>query len=239
MVADCKSVGLILRRFKSYLLHNFFFCKFILQEKKKKKMIEPFYFLKFVCILSALLLVLANKNPIYSVLYLVTLFVAGSFTLFYLGLDFLPYIFIIVYAGAVAVLFLFVVIILRIKLGAPQTTSAKEILFILGLACVINSFTYSLLFPPKVFLWRENYSTNDEQTSLISLGKLLYTEYNFHFVVGGLLLLVAIVGAIVLTSRRQSTSLKQKTSKQEERLNVIGMLNFKTKTKTKPKSKTN
>jgi NADH-quinone oxidoreductase subunit J len=188
-------------------------------------MIKVFYLLKFACILSTLLLVLANQNPIYSVLNLVTLFVAGSILLLLLGLDFLPYVFIIVYAGAVAVLFLFVVIILKIKLGSTKTNS-KTVIFIFILAFFFNALTYSLFLPPRIDLWCENYYMYDGQSNLSSLGKILYTEYNLHFVIGGLILLVAIIGAIVLTSRRRSISLKQKVFKQEERLNIIG--------KTKP-----
>lgn len=184
-------------------------------------MITIFYLLKFVCIFSTLVLTLANQNPIYSVLNLVTLFVAGSILLLLLGVDFIPYVFIIVYAGAVAVLFLFVVIILKIKLGSTKT-NYKTIIFIVLFTFFLSHFTYSLPLPQVVELINEDYSTYDSRSNLTSLGQILYTEYNIHFVIGGLILLVAIIGSIVLTSRRRSTSFKQKVFKQGERLNIIG-----------------
>lgn len=181
-----------------------------------------FSILKFICIFSTLLLTLVNQNPIYSVLNLVTVFVAGSILLILLGVDFLPYVFIIVYAGAVAVLFLFVVIILKIKLGLTKT-NYKTIFFIFIFTCFLNSLTYSLMLPEgEIHHWQENYSQYDSPSNLASLGKILYTEYNFHFVIGGLILLVAIIGAIVLTSRRRSISLKQAGFKQGARRNIIG-----------------
>lgn len=186
-------------------------------------MITIFSLLKFVCILSTLLLTLANQNPIYSVLNLVTLFVAGSILLLLLGIDFIPYVFIIVYAGAVAVLFLFVVIILKIKLGSTKT-NYKTLIFIFIFTFFLNSLTYSLFLPQGVELINENYNTYDSHSNLTSLGQILYTEYNIHFVISGLILLVAIIGAIVLTSRRRSISFKQKAFKQGERLNIIGKI---------------
>lgn len=169
------------------------------------------------------MLTLANQNPIYSVLNLVTLFVAGSILLLLLGIDFIPYVFIIVYAGAVAVLFLFVVIILKIKLGSTKR-NYKTLVFIFIFTFFLNSLTYSLLLPQGVELVNENYNTYDSHSNLTSLGQILYTEYNIHFVIGGLILLVAIIGAIVLTSRRRSISFKQKAFKQGERLNIIGKI---------------
>jgi NADH-quinone oxidoreductase subunit J len=194
-------------------------------------MITIFSLLKCVCIFSTLLLTLVNQNPIYSVLNLVTLFVSGSILLILLGLDFLPYVFIIVYAGAVAVLFLFVVMILKIKLGSTKT-NYKTIFFIVSLTLFLNSLTYSLPLPKENKSWTANYYNYDSQTNLASLGKILYTEYNIHVVIAGLILLVAIIGAIVLTSRRRNRSLKQKVFKQAERINIIGKtcVNIKTTT---------
>jgi NADH-quinone oxidoreductase subunit J len=184
-------------------------------------MIITFYLLKFVCIFSTLLLTFANANPIYAVLNLVILFVAGSIMLLLLGIDFLPYVFIIVYAGAVAVLFLFVVIILKIKLGSTKKNYLRIIAIVL-LTFLLNSTTYKIIYPEKYTVYEVTYKDYDGQSNVTNLGKILYTEYNIHFVIGGLILLVAIIGAIFLTSRRQSISLKQKVFKQGERSNIIG-----------------
>ena len=72
-------------------------------------MIKVFFIFKVICLFTAIIITFANQNPVYAVLHLVTFFVTGSFLLIFLGVDFLPYVFIIVYAGAVAVLFLFIV----------------------------------------------------------------------------------------------------------------------------------
>lgn len=193
-----------------------------------------FFLLSFVCILSSLLLI-TNKNPVYSVLSLVLLFICGSILLLILGIDFLPFVFIVVYVGAVAVLFLFVVIILDIKL-ASHSSNLKQIPLVFLLTSVVyfilnyiikpyKSHPYiSLnLFPENYYdMYSEDFYDIDDESSLSTLGQVLYTEYILHFVIAGLVLLVAIIGAIVLTSRRRQTSLKQKVFKQAERLNIVG-----------------
>jgi NADH-quinone oxidoreductase subunit J len=193
-----------------------------------------FFILSFVCILISILLI-TNKNPVYSVLSLVFLFVDGSILLLLLGVDFLPFVFIVVYVGAVAVLFLFVVIILDIKL-----TSNNHNYKLVPLTFIISflSFTFlnTLSYPYLTLNLKENTYCNedseladifknhytDDFSSLSSLGQLLYTQYMLHFVIGGLVLLVALIGAIVLTSRSKTTSLKQKVFKQAERLAYVG-----------------
>ena len=193
-----------------------------------------FFLLSFVCILSSTLLT-TNRNPVYSVLSLVLLFVCGGLLLLILGIDFLPFVFIVVYVGAVAVLFLFVVIILDIKL-ASSTNNFKTIPLVFFISCVsflfLNYivkpyksiyFKYFTIFPEDYYdLYSEDFYDIDDESSLSSLGQVLYTEYILHFVIAGLVLLVAIIGAIVLTSRRRQISLKQKVFKQVERLNIVG-----------------
>jgi NADH-quinone oxidoreductase subunit J len=192
-----------------------------------------FHLLKFSCLFFALLLVLLNQNPIYSVLSLVALFVSGSLLLLLIGVDFLPYVFIIVYAGAIAVLFLFVVIILKIKLTSNKSNS-KTFLFIFSLAFFL---TYLDCSSPSTFvdndttIWLEEYFIFDNSSNVSNLGKLLYTEYNLHFIIGGIILLVAIIGAIILTrvSKPKKTSLYQKLYKQRSRSDIIGRISIRKK----------
>ena len=192
-----------------------------------------FYVLSFVCILSSVLLI-TNKNPVYSVLNLVLLFVTGSILLLMLGVDFLPFVFVVVYVGAVAVLFLFVVIILDIKLSS-KSSNFKEIplVFVIsyGVFLILNKLTepYQSLYTmvekggnSYEFMGGPYNTMLDDTSSLSSLGQLLYTQYILHFVIGGLVLLVAIIGAIVLTSRIRTNSLKQKVFKQTERYPFVG-----------------
>ena len=193
-----------------------------------------FFLLSFVCILSSTLLT-TNRNPVYSVLSLVLLFVCGGLLLLILGIDFLPFVFIVVYVGAVAVLFLFVVIILDIKL-ASSTNNLKTIPLVFFISLVSFLFLnyivrpykslyvkYFTVFPVDYYdLYSEDFYDIDDESSLSTLGQVLYTEYILHFVIAGLVLLVAIIGAIVLTSRRRQISLKQKVFKQVERLAIVG-----------------
>ena len=297
-------------------------------------MIKVFFIFKVICLFTAIIITFANQNPVYAVLHLVTFFVSGSFLLIFLGVDFLPYVFIIVYAGAVAVLFLFIVIILKIKLGSTQI-NYRNIIIIFFSSIGLSSLTYSLTFlnheiyhgrimdlkqepddQPEhpiyfttpyqqvysrvpwdvpgteqilknyryengkayvttafwadnekgetefyeielpliehytsyslataynktqkilvpypcpasrvVYASDENFNTYDIQSNLTNLGKILYTEYNIHFVVCGLILLVAIIGAISLTrGYNTSISLKQKIFIQTTRSSIIGKI---------------
>lgn len=291
-------------------------------------MIKVFFIFKVICLFTAIIITFANQNPVYAVLHLVTFFVTGSFLLLFLGVDFLPYVFIIVYAGAVAVLFLFIVIILKIKLGSTQI-NYRNIIIMFFSSLGLSSLTYSLTFlnperqngktpdfkqddvpedsvyltdkhllfyfrvpwdtpemrsvlenksvlvspsltktgksahrivgdsasssrgdfdsyflgtlynkdselllpypcpaePKPVYTSDENFYTYDIQSSLTSLGKILYTEYNIHFIVCGLILLVAIIGAISLTrGYNTSISLKQKIFIQTTRSSIIGKI---------------
>lgn len=193
-----------------------------------------FFLLSFVCILSSILLI-TNRNPVYSVLSLVLLFVCGGILLLILGIDFLPFVFIVVYVGAVAVLFLFVVIILDIK-QAQSSNNLRQIPFVFIFSLLTFLFLNYIVIPyqnhyvkyftsyPEDYydIYSEDFYDLDDESSLSTLGKVLYTEYILHFVIAGLVLLVAIIGAIVLTSRRKQISLKQKVFKQAERLNSVG-----------------
>jgi NADH-quinone oxidoreductase subunit J len=193
-----------------------------------------FILLSCVCLVSASLLI-TNKNPVYSVLCLVLLFVCGSILLLMLGLDFLPFVFIVVYVGAIAVLFLFVVIILDIKLGShPKNLQQIPIVvfFSFSVFTLLNSVvkpykslnhTRFLEYPQDYYdIYTPDFYNFDDHSSLNTLGQVLYTEYMLHFVIAGFVLLVAIIGAIVLTSRRRQISIKQKVFKQVERHNMIG-----------------
>jgi NADH-quinone oxidoreductase subunit J len=186
-------------------------------------MVKIFYFLKFSCIFCALFLVIVNYNPIYSVLSIVILFVSGSIILLLLGVDFLPYVFIIVYAGAIAVLFLFIVIILKIKLR-PSKINLKNLNFVFLLSLFLTFLNYTPTLIETNSFFCDEYIKFDSYSNLTNLGKILYTEYSFHFVISGLILLVAIIGAIYLTriNSKNSASLKQKIYLQKTRSAYIG-----------------
>jgi NADH-quinone oxidoreductase subunit J len=191
-----------------------------------------FFILSTLCIISTLLLI-TNRNPVYSVLNLVFLFICGAILLLIMGIDFLPFVFIVVYVGAVAVLFLFVIIILDIKLGA-NSNNLRQMPFVFLVCLVVNLLlnnfvedyksTASTILTGDLYYdaYLPDFYDIDDESSISTLGQVLYTQYVLHFLICGLILLVAIIGAIVLTSRRRQTSLKQKVFKQVERLNAIG-----------------
>jgi NADH-quinone oxidoreductase subunit J len=165
-----------------------------------------FYFLSFLLVFSAIL-VISAQNPVHSVFFLVLVFFTSAFLLFLLEVEFISLLFVLVYVGAIAVLFLFVVMMLDIKI----TKYEKDLLFYLP----IGSFL-GIIFLLEVFLGlqenlvpllpsssREIYtdwlSIIDSLTNLAVLGQILYTYYFFYFLIAGIILLVAMVGAIVLT----------------------------------------
>lgn len=168
------------------------------------------------CLFSFIILITAfevifSKNAVFSVLFLVLSFCNASFLILLLEIDFIAFLFIIIYVGAIAVLFLFVVIMLDLKESLNHVSFFKymPIAFFFGLAFFFELFyiftttffvsfnNSSSYYNPNLFIdwffFSENLST------LELLGNLLYTFYFFFFLVAGMVLLVSIIGAIVLT----------------------------------------
>lgn len=167
-------------------------------------------------------MVITARNPVHSVLFLILAFfnAAGLFVL--LGAEFIAMILVIVYVGAVAVLFLFVVMMLDISFadlrkGAMQYVPIGLTVGGILLAELITVFA-GWKFSDKAV---ENIAvpTHEESalTNTEALGRVLYTDYIFAFQVAGLILLVAMIGAIVLTHRRRPGVRKQKVADQQAR----------------------
>jgi len=166
-----------------------------------------FYLFAGVCVASAFM-VIASKNPVHSVLFLILAFVnaAGLFVL--MGAEFLAMILIVVYVGAVAVLFLFVVMMLdvdftELRQGAIDylpfgalvgVIFLVELLLVLGTWVIGPTATHAILAPIPPFASVSNTE---------ALGLVLYTRYVYFFQAAGLVLLVAMIGAIVLTLRHK------------------------------------
>jgi NADH-quinone oxidoreductase subunit J len=171
-----------------------------------------FYIFAFVTILAAIM-VITVVNPVHSVLFLVLVFLNAAGMLFVLQLEFIPLTFIIVYVGAIAILFLFVVMMLDIKVTSKSNDFFKYLpigglvggLFIFE---VLNTLNYSFIIPNKdniVNTFTSWISTVDKVTNLEALGQLLYTYYFIYFLISGIILLVAMLGAIVLTLQFNKT----------------------------------
>jgi NADH-quinone oxidoreductase subunit J len=183
-------------------------------------MLQPiaFYLFAAVTLLSAFLVITA-KNPVHSVLFLILAFfnAAGLFVL--LGAEFVAMILVIVYVGAVAVLFLFVVMMLdtgfaELRKGAMQYVPLGLMIGGVLMAELIMVFS-AWEFAPEVTANLASPVTDMKNTE--SLGRILYTDYVYAFQIAGLILLVAMIGAIVLTHRRRPGVRRQRVAAQNNR----------------------
>ena len=179
-------------------------------------MIETLFFYLFAGVTClAGLMVISSRNPVHSVLFLILAFFnsAGLFVL--LGAEFLAMLLVVVYVGAVAVLFLFVVMMLDINFAELREGFQRYMPLGLGVGGILLA---EILF---VFFNREEMPENLNLVSEVSntraLGRVLYTDYIYLFQVAGLLLLVAMIGAITLTLRRRENVRKQMISAQNDR----------------------
>ena len=179
-------------------------------------MIESLFFYIFAGVTClAGLMVISSRNPVHSVLFLILAFFnsAGLFVL--LGAEFLAMLLVVVYVGAVAVLFLFVVMMLDINFAELREGFQRYMPLGLGVGGILLT---EILF---VFFNREEMPDNVNLVSEVSntraLGRVLYTDYIYLFQVAGLILLVAMIGAITLTLRRRENVRKQLISTQNDR----------------------
>lgn len=182
-----------------------------------------FYLFAAVTLLSAVMVITA-RNPVHSVLFLILAFfnAAGLFVL--LGAEFVAMILVIVYVGAVAVLFLFVVMMLDISFvemrkGAMRYVPMGILIGGLLLAELIVLFAAWQIAPDAAAAANAPVAPMAEAglTNTEMLGRYLYTEYVFAFQVSGLILLVAMIGAIVLTHRQREGVRRQKIAAQNAR----------------------
>ena len=178
-----------------------------------------FYFFSAILIVSAVM-VIAARNPVHSVLFLILAFfnAAGLFVL--LGAEFLGMILIVVYVGAVAVLFLFVVMMLDIDFAELKRGTLQYLPFgvLIGLILVAElamaGSVWVLKPATKTALMS---ATPAGLSNTAALGRILYTDYVYYFQIAGLVLLVAMIGAIVLTLRSRPGVRRQVISVQNAR----------------------
>ena len=182
-----------------------------------------FYLFASICVASAVM-VIASKNPVHSVLFLILAFVnaAGLFVL--MGAEFLAMILVIVYVGAVAVLFLFVVMMLDVDFAElrqgflnylPIGGLIGIIFFVeLVMILVLGSGAISTVVSKAI---ADPIPPLAEVTNTEALGRILYTRYVYYFQAAGLVLLVAMIGAIVLTLRHKPNVKRQNIADQVAR----------------------
>lgn len=178
-----------------------------------------FYLFALVTVFSAIMVITA-RNPVHSVLFLILAFfnAAGLFVL--LGAEFVAMILVIVYVGAVAVLFLFVVMMLDISFTELRKGAMRYVpvgLVVGGILLAELVFVFvGWTFSPSLDLNRA-VAADASVDNTVALGRVLYTQYMYPFQVSGFILLVAMIGAIVLTHRRRPGVRRQKISDQNAR----------------------
>jgi len=185
-----------------------------------------FYVMATVTVLAALAVVLA-RNPVHSVLFLITAFFSAAGLFVLLGAEFLAMLLVVVYVGAVAVLFLFVVMMLDVDFAALRQGFAR---YLPVGGVVAGILTIEMIFvAANVASGGAAANSTGPQASLPdvtnaeTIGRVLYTDYIYLFQAAGLVLLVAMIGAIVLTLRHKPGVRRQDISRQTARSPKTGM----------------
>lgn len=161
--------------------------------------VEGLFYLFALSIVISGVMVISALNPVHSVLWLVVAFIGASAIFILLEIDFLALILLIVYVGAIAILFLFVIMMLNLT-GLEGTDRSNYLL---------TGFIIGVVFLSEVFILQTRISTVDshvnsnwnfmEASNIEVLGRVLYTNYCYLFILASFILLVALIGAIVLT----------------------------------------
>lgn len=179
-----------------------------------------FWFFSAVTLLSGLIVVTA-RNPVHAVLFLILAFFSSAGLFLLIGAEFIAMILVIVYVGAVAVLFLFVVMMLDIDFEALRAglSSRFPMGALVGGLLVIEIFIAigvwsGLSGSQSVQFGASNSSSKNNLTNTEALGQVLYTDYAYLFQGAGLILLVAMIGAISLTLRHRAGVRRQNIMKQ-------------------------
>jgi NADH-quinone oxidoreductase subunit J len=185
--------------------------------------IQTIAFYIFACVaVASAVMVISARNPVHSVLFLILAFfnAAGLFVL--LGAEFLAMILVIVYVGAVAVLFLFVVMMLDINFrelrqGVLQYLPVGALIGLVLLVELVLVFGAWVAAPEVASAVAAPMPAPSQMTNAAALGALLYTRYIYAFEASGMILLVAMIGAIVLTLRSRPGVRRQKIALQVSR----------------------
>ena len=178
-----------------------------------------FYLFSFVAIISSLA-VISSKNTVHAVFFLILDFVSISCLFIMMGAEYLGMLTLIVYVGAVAVLFLFVVMMLNVNfkelragfLSYLPFGSLIGLVLLIEIGMMIGTWKYK-----DSFIKTSEIQINDNLTNTEAIGNVLYTDYIHYFQISGLILLVAMIGAILLTFRQKENLKRQDITKQVSR----------------------
>ena len=182
-----------------------------------------FYFFSTIAVFAAMM-VIVSRNTVYSVFFLILVFISIAILFIMIGAEFLGMIMLIVYVGAVAVLFLFVVMMLNITEQLIKPSSRKGlinnisvgsivgVIIFLELLVVVGGWKYKGTFVPLSVI-----NLNLDISNTHALGNILYTDYIHLFQISGMILLIAMIGAITLTFSRRENIKRQSYFSQIER----------------------
>lgn len=161
-----------------------------------------FFYMFAVMLIGSALMVISVRNPVHAVLFLILAFFNSAALFLMLGAEFLAMLLVIVYVGAVAVLFLFVVMMLDVDFAELRSgfNSYLPVGALIGLVLLMELV---LVLGPWEIKHATEAAVPNPLTNTEAIGQLLYTKYVYFFEVAGLVLLVAMVGAIVLTLRHK------------------------------------
>ena len=191
-----------------------------------------FYVFSIIAVISAIM-VTVSKNTVHSVFFLILDFISSSCLFIMIGAEFLGMIMLIVYVGAVAVLFLFVVMMLNVAQQKNQWFNSEENSGHIPIGLIISTIIFFELII-VIGGWKFKPELSDSTASQISneisnthsLGQVLYTDYVHVFQISGMILLIAMIGAIVLTFRQRAgvktqSYLKQISRERSEGIEVL------------------
>ena len=191
-----------------------------------------FYFFSSIAVFASIM-VTASRNTVYSVFFLILVFVSISILFIMIGAEFLGMIMLIVYVGAVAVLFLFVVMMLNVTEQQKQRYTRKGIVNTISVGSLVGAIIFLELLVviggwkyKGTFTSLSSINLNQDLSNTHLLGSVLYTDYIHLFQISGMILLVAMVGAITLTFNKRENIKRQSyfDQIQREKSNAISLV---------------
>lgn len=180
-------------------------------------------------------MIIITKNPVHSIFFLVLVFVAATGLLLLLGVEFIAMLFLVVYIGAITVLFLFVVMMLNVKIVELNERFIRylpigifigiifliEVIFLINETLTNDSFNLTNILSnnmPEITSSTNNYFELISAINIEQLANILYTKYVYLFLLGGMILLIAMIGAIILTLNQKFRNKRQDYYLQTNRL---------------------
>ena len=182
-----------------------------------------FYFFSTISVFAAIMVTI-SRNTVYSVFFLILVFISISILFIMIGAEFLGMIMLIVYVGAVAVLFLFVVMMLNITEQLTKRSSRRGLVNNISVGSIVGVIIFLELLVAiggwkykDTFVLLSDINLNQDISNTHALGNVLYTDYIHLFQISGMILLVAMIGAITLTFSRRENIKRQSYFSQIER----------------------